>query len=154
MGKSVAPKKQMGVALDEHLRANLEASAKARGTSIAEEIRRRLEDSVWLDTEPATRRFCEFAYNLSFLLRLQTRQEWHSHAASNRIFKQAIDARLDRLLPAGELEMRADEFSVVSPVAAGSAEAVGKALEAIDFHNPPSEQQRVLKKVLKYGDET
>jgi hypothetical protein len=130
-------KKQMGVALGDALRAELEASATARGHSLAAEIRRRLEETYDYDTaDRQTRDLMDSVRDFATLVKLQTGHEWHSHPAANRVMRHAITARLARLKPSGEPVFKHEELPVARLFAPGSddPEAMGLAIEAVSFH--------------------
>ncbi|SRR6266446_7529267 len=89
--------KQMGVALPDDVRAQVEVAANKAGHSIAEEIRRRLERTFLDDTiDPETRKLTDTIALLAHLVKLQTRHSWFEHPAAASIMKHAIDERLAR----------------------------------------------------------
>jgi hypothetical protein len=131
------PKKQMGVALGDALRAELEKSAAERGHSIAEEIRRRLDESYDYDAQDApTRSLMDAIGRFAELVRLQTGRSWHEHPAANRVMRHAITSRLARLRPPGEDEFNPNELPRNRLVAADNTEAMGQGLEAIAMQTP------------------
>jgi hypothetical protein len=97
-------KRQMGVALSDDLRRELETASVRAGHSIAEEIRRRLE---WtLDLEPvdeATREFVKALAILATEIELETGAAWHSHAGAHKAFRQGLLWLLDELKPEADV---------------------------------------------------
>jgi hypothetical protein len=146
MGRSPS-KRQMGVGFPADLREKLEAAATAAGHSVAEEIRQRVERTfVDEQIDPETHKLMAAVSNLDVLVRLQTNhRSWHSHPGAHRVFRNAIVARLARLKPAGEPAFGPDDLPQHPLVAAppDDLEAMGMGLEAIDFHTPPVDQQRL-----------
>ena len=99
--------KQLKVGLDDALRSQLEAAAERSGTSLADEIRRRLE---WtLDLEPfvlapldeATRELTKTVAVMAADIELETGSTWHRHAGSHKALRHAILANLTRHQPEG-----------------------------------------------------
>jgi hypothetical protein len=131
------PAKKVGVALGEALRAELEASAKTRGHSLASEIRRRLEESYNYDAaDRQTRDLMDSVLQFATLVKLQTGHDWHSHPAATRVMRYAITGRLARLKPNGDPVFQLVELPSAQLVAPGSddLEAMGLAIEAVAFH--------------------
>jgi hypothetical protein len=90
--------KQMGVALPDDIRAQVEAAAERAGHSIAEEIRQRLERTFQEDAIPAQTRVLMLEIKLlAGLIEIETGREWTSHPATTSVMKHAIDARLARM---------------------------------------------------------
>ena len=132
-------KKQMGVALGDALKAELEVGATAHGHSVASEIRRRLDEGYEYDTaEKPTRALADMILHLATLVRLQTGQDWHSHPAANRVMRYAITAHLARLKPPGDAAFKANELPSARLVTPGTddPESMGLALEHVAFSYP------------------
>ena len=98
-------KKQMGVALDDELRAKLEAAcaeaARAKeGHSVAEEIRRRLKQSFEAEElDPVTRELLDGIINLAETIRLDLGAAWHAYPAIQEAFAAAVAQRLAGYAP-------------------------------------------------------
>jgi hypothetical protein len=94
--------KQMGVSLTEELRAQLSAASTARGHSIAEEIRQRLERTFAEDAlDPVLRTFVADLIAVAELVRVDTGGGWSSDPASHAAFKAAVLALLTEHQPNG-----------------------------------------------------
>ena len=107
-------------------------------------MRRRLERTFVDDgIEPETRKLMAAIANLDFLTWLGTnRLRWHSHPGANQVLRHAIAARLQRLRPPGEAVFATGELAVPPLVASEDPQAIGLAIEAIDFHQPPMTPER------------
>jgi hypothetical protein len=129
--------KQLKVGLPDELREQLEAVAAESGKALGEEIRDRLEAGIAGDAE--TRKLVEAVGSLATLVRLQTGHAWHSHPGANRVMRHALTARLARLKPEGDGIFAPGDLPTARLVAPESddPEAMGLALEAMDFHTPP-----------------
>ena len=143
--------KQLKVGLPDELRDQLEAAAASSGKALGEEIRDRLETGIAADTE--TRKLLDAVGSLATLVRLQTGHDWHNHPAANRVMRYALTARLARLKPEGEGIFAPGDLPIARLVAPESEdpEAMGLALEAMEFHTPPmtSDLRRMLDEKLK-----
>jgi plasmid stability protein len=128
------PKKQMGVALDDELRAMLEASAAVKGHSLAAEIRQRLEQTfVDEGIDPKTRELFAKIVELDRLLwASQTNKlSWYRHAGAHRVFRNAIVALLARLRPPGEAVFAPGDLAPHPLIASEDPETIGLGLEAV-----------------------
>jgi hypothetical protein len=137
--------KQLKVSLPDGLREHLEQASSKAGHSLSEELRLRLEKTIAdEEIDPETRELMAAVGRFAALVRLQTRQEWHRHPAAHRVLRHEITARLARLKPEGEPVFLSGELPTARLVAAGSddPEAMGLALEAVDFHRPPMTPER------------
>jgi len=114
--------RQLSVALDEASREELEALAAANGRSIADEIRRRLELTLYLDKfEPQTRELALDIMELANELRLhQGGYPWWDHPKAHEGFVEAVTTWLDGLKPVqdpGGVGIHADPRTVGQIVA-------------------------------------
>jgi hypothetical protein len=82
--------RQMGVALDEELRKYLEARAKTKGQSIADEIRNRLNFTLDIDRDAATFRLIKAILYMALVLRTAEKVDWHSNLHANKAMAHAI----------------------------------------------------------------
>jgi hypothetical protein len=120
----MARKRQIGVALDEELRLRLEASAKAGGRNISDEIRNRLEqttdqDAYETDGEKIIQLLVrnkevkllfdkptqELANDVMLLARdvgFSKEANWHQHPAVHAALVEAINAWLNAIKPSDE----------------------------------------------------
>src|SRR6516162_5598102 len=126
--------KQMGVALPDELRKQLEDASASNGLSIAEEIRRRLERTFEEDAKPEDRALMEDVLNLAYWVRMQTGHHWHEHPRANEIMRYAVEAAIKR--SGGDDEDR--EFDPTKmphpqgrPVKSDDPKAIGSGLEAV-----------------------
>jgi hypothetical protein len=136
---------QLKITLPDDLRADLDAACAASGYSVAEEIRQRVERTFKQDAiDPPTWKLMQYVGKLADLVRLQTNHlDWHLHPGAHRIFRYGITARLARLKPVGEQIFGPDDLPVTRLVAGDSAEGMGLGLEAVEFHTPPIDEQRL-----------
>jgi hypothetical protein len=138
--------KQIKVSLPDGLRAQLEEAATNADHSLSEEVRTRIEESLEEDViDPETRKLMAGIGALAHLVRIQTGRNWYDHAASNRVLRHAITARLERMKGGtDEAVFHPGELPVVRLVAAGSDDPreMGLALEAVDFHTHPPDNWR------------
>jgi hypothetical protein len=159
-------KRQMGVALPDDLKAQLEQTAREAGHSIAEEIRQRLEASfaVTSSVPPRTLELVRTIATLDAVLMRATGRKWHEHPAAFSVFEQAIALHFERLktsLPlAGEPVFKPDELPPDSSVIpTGNLEHMAIALEAIvSFQLKPrpsdtaaSLNERIITELAKKG---
>jgi|SRR5271165_256567 len=136
-------RRQLGVALDDELRERLAAAAEAKGHSIAEEVRQRVQQTFDAEAfDRPTRDLMRAIGGFAVLVRLQTNHTWHSHPAANRVMRYAITARHARLQPKGEAVFAPNELPASRLVASDDLEAMGLGLEAIDFHTRPLDEQQ------------
>jgi plasmid stability protein len=138
-------KKQMGVSLDGELRGKLEASAAAKGRSIAEEIRQRLEQTIDNDLiDPATLELMAKIGKLASYTETGTRHAWHKHAGAHAILRRAISAYLAHMKPEGKPVFAEGELPQNRIFAPGSddPDTIGLAIEAVVFHEPPMTPER------------
>ncbi|MDI1347117.1 MAG: Arc family DNA-binding protein [Pseudolabrys sp.] len=128
--------KQLKVAFPDDLRSRMQVSASANGRSLADEIRRRVEESFDrensydVQTGALVRAIDDFAA----LIRVATGHLWHEHAGAHWAFRNMITARLQRLRPQGERSFGAGELPNARIVASDDPEAIGHALETLNFH--------------------
>jgi hypothetical protein len=136
---------QLKITLPDSLRRDLDAACAASGRSLAGEIRERLERTLRQDAiDPPTRRLMDYVAKLADLVRLQTnRLDWHQHPGAHRIFRYGITSRLARLKPPGEPVFQEGDLPSTLLVSADAPEAMGLGLEALDFHTPPLDEQRL-----------
>jgi hypothetical protein len=96
--------KQLKVSLPDDLRALLDRASKKSGESVAEEIRRRVEQSFAQEAvDKPTRDFLEGVALMPAEIELECGAPWHRHAGSFEVFVQAIVSRLDGLKPKGPI---------------------------------------------------
>ena len=139
MGKKrTKPKKieQTGVVLTSDLRTQLAAAAQAADHSVSQEIRNRLQRTFDEDKFDApTLKLAAAIRDLSTLVSIQTRHNWHSHPAAARVLRYAITARLARLKPEGDPTFAAGELPTARLVAQGSddPEQWGSAWKRLNF---------------------
>jgi hypothetical protein len=105
MGRPPSDEKQrqFAFALSPRLREYVEAMAKARDRSVAEEIRTRLAQTVELE-EGADQHTIDLMNDIPRLakeIELETGASWYAHPGSYLAFRQAILSRLARLKPEG-----------------------------------------------------
>jgi hypothetical protein len=134
--------KQLKVGLPDALRSRLGTAAAASGKGLAEEIRGRLERTFENEIERGdapTLKLSEAIEKLATLVSIQTGHAWHAHPAANRVMRFAITGRLARLTPQGDAVFAPSELPTARLVAPGSddPEAMGLALETLEFHTPP-----------------
>jgi alkanesulfonate monooxygenase SsuD/methylene tetrahydromethanopterin reductase-like flavin-dependent oxidoreductase (luciferase family) len=88
-------KRQMGVALSDDLREQLERAAEEAGHSIAEEIRVRIARTFQQEAiDPVTRELLEGIINLAEIIRADLGAEWHAYSGNHAAFVAAIAQRL------------------------------------------------------------
>jgi TraY domain len=87
---------QFKVALDESLRAGLEAAAARSGRSLTEEIRARLEGAAGESADPTTEDLRAKISALAEEVELETGTPWHAHQGSFAAFRQGILSALAR----------------------------------------------------------
>jgi hypothetical protein len=88
-------KRQMGVALSDDLREQLERAADVAGHSIAEEIRVRLAHSFQQEAiDPVTRELIEGIVNLAESNRVDMGAAWHASSGAHAAFSAAVAQRL------------------------------------------------------------
>jgi hypothetical protein len=94
------PKRQMGVALSDELRQKLSTASEAGGRSIAEEIRRRVEQSFEADAvDEATRELVEAVIWIADELNRQIRSSWALRRGGREALAHAIQAWLEITAP-------------------------------------------------------
>ena len=92
--------RQLAVALPPEVRAQLEAAATASGHSVAEEIRRRINLTLWLDTyDKPTRDLADAVMWIAREIELQTRSPWQRNRKSNEALSAALQEWLEHLRP-------------------------------------------------------
>ena len=129
--------KQLKASVPDYLQEELERAASASGSSLSEEIRRRLEFSFKAEgVGPEDRDLIVAISDLMRFVRIQTGHEWHQHAAAHRALRHAITARLARLKPEGEPVFGPGQLPTNQLVASDDPETMGLGLEAIHFHTP------------------
>jgi hypothetical protein len=123
----------MGVALDDALRAKLEASAAAKGHSLAAEIRQRLERDYKQEAiDPVTRELIAGILNLAELIRADANAPWHSGRWAHQAFAAAVAQRLTGYQPP-DLAPEGSAFTDLF----GAPETVGHAHERADQRTNP-----------------
>jgi plasmid stability protein len=119
MSRRNPKQKQLAVALPDTLRGALEYHAAQNGRSIAEEIRRRLRDSLVEDQiDEPLKSFRMEMTALANLAGTQTRQDFRTHPGANAVLRYAINARLARTRAEGEEKFAPGELPknrVVAP---------------------------------------
>ena len=133
MSRRNPKQKQLAVALPDDLRGALEYHAAQNGRSIAEEIRRRLRDSLLEDQlDEPLKRFRWEITSLGNLVWSQTRQDFTIHPATNAVMRHAISARLARTRTEGAERFAPGELPKNRVVAPDSddPEIIGVATEA------------------------
>ncbi len=130
-------KRQLAVALPDPQRERLELAAAASQHSIAEEIRRRLAQTLSAERLDApTRELLLKIEEIAHLVRTQTGHDWYAHLDAWQVFRHAIDARLERMRPLTSASAN-KQLSSSPPsrlVSSQNPEAIGAALEAIAFN--------------------
>jgi hypothetical protein len=92
--------RQLAVALRPEVRAQLEAAATASGHSVAEEIRRRINFTLWLDSyDKPTRDLADAVMEIAREIERQTRSPWQSNRKSNEALAAAVQEWLEGLRP-------------------------------------------------------
>jgi hypothetical protein len=107
MGRTGPRRAQMGVALDDAIRAHLDRAAEAAGHSVAEEIRRRLESTIKDDARSPELQ--ALLSDIEFLARLvmdDTDLDCSRHPIAFEIFKAGIIALLDQHKPEDDGDLR------------------------------------------------
>jgi hypothetical protein len=94
-------KRQMGVALGDEMREQLEKAAQASDVSVAEEIRRRLtrtfaEDAKAATVDAATRDLQDKITDLAEEVQLETNAPWHANLVSFAAFRHGVILLLGR----------------------------------------------------------
>lgn len=140
--------KQLKVALPDDLRSKLENAAEASGRSLADEVRRRLEESFARDLayDAATDECIRAVPDLAALVSVATGHKWHQHAAAHWAFRSAIKAWLQRRRPAGDRAFAPGDLPKARLVSSDDPEAIGLALETLHFHTSsltPEQLRRV-----------
>jgi hypothetical protein len=133
MSRRNPKQKQLAVALPDDLRGALEYHAAQNGRSIAEEIRRRLRDSLLEDQlDEPLKRFRWEITSLGNLVWSQTRQDFTIHPATNAVMRHAINARLARTRAEGPEKFAPGELPKNRVVAPDSddPQIIGVATEA------------------------
>jgi hypothetical protein len=96
--------------------------------------------------DPKTRELIEGIDRLAVLVRLQTGHAWFEHPGAAAVLRQAVASRLARMSPPGSPVFQPDELPtaklVVIPTGQEDPAAIGAALEALDFHQPPMTEER------------
>jgi hypothetical protein len=130
---------QLKVSLGDDLRDYIETASAKAGHSLGEEIRQRLLASIADDhTDGPTRWLMLSVRGLAGKLKTDTGQDWHSHAGANRALRHALTALLERLRPKDkEAVFTADELPATRLVSSTDPEAIGLALEAVEFYGRP-----------------
>ena len=96
-------KRQMGVALPDDLREQLQLAADAAGHSVAAEIRKRVERTFNEDAiDPVMRELIGGILTTALSIELDLVGSWHAHPAVHRAFAAAVAQRLADYKPAGE----------------------------------------------------
>jgi hypothetical protein len=135
-------KRQLGVALDDRLREQLDALAAQGGRSIADEIRQRVERTLEQDAiEAPTRTLMAAIERLAVLVGRQTGRPWHSHPVATRVLCHAIAARLARLRGDGDAVFAPGELPAARLVTSDDPQTMGLGLEAIDFQSSQVEER-------------
>ena len=95
-------KRQMGVALPDDLREQLQLAADAAGHSVAAEIRKRVEESFRSDgINQPTRELANDVIELAQLVRLDVGANWNTDPGAHAAFKSAVGALIDEHKPEG-----------------------------------------------------
>jgi hypothetical protein len=144
--------KQLKASVPDYLQEQLELAASASGSSLSEEIRRRLEDSFKVDgLRLEDRALIAAVAKLIGLVRVQTGHEWNQHPGSHRTLCDAIATKLARLKPEGDPVFGPDELPKSRLVAPGSDDpkTMGVALEAMVFHPPEISLEQLFEMLQK-----
>jgi hypothetical protein len=121
--------KQMGVALPDALRGQLEEASAKAGRSIAEEIRQRLERTFEEDArDPVLREFVSDIIGLSIYLKGDTGSAWHEHPAAHAAFRSGVLALLEQYKPEGAPVFSPAVSSGLNIANSDDPETVGRAL--------------------------
>jgi hypothetical protein len=106
---------------------------------VSDEIRKRLERTFWDDQFDAhTRLLMAEIGRLAELVKLDTNADWHSHAAANHAFRQAVVSLLAHFgQPSGEPVFAPDELPERRLVTSDNPTTIGIGLAAIAYHNRP-----------------
>jgi len=102
MGRPPVEKKlrQLPVALPPEVRSALETVAATAGHSLAEEIRSRLNLTLWLDTyDRPTRDLADAVMWIAQEIERQTREKWQSNRKANEALAAALQELLEGLKP-------------------------------------------------------
>ena len=138
---------QLKITLPDDLRADLDAACAASGFSLAEEIRSRVERTLKEDAiDPVTRSLMNYVVRLANLIKAQTnRLDWYSHPAAHRTFRYGLVARLAHIQPEGEPLFGPGDLPPppIRLVIGEGPEAIGQALEALDFNYPKIDPERL-----------
>jgi hypothetical protein len=121
MGRPPLEKKQQQftVALPPEVRSRLEAAATAAGHSIAEEIRRRIDQTIsWETVDPVMRELLRGIENLSARLGADfgPKFNWHNDWQAHHAFAFAVRERLTGYEPQpGELGSATSDLGLINP---------------------------------------
>jgi hypothetical protein len=132
MSRRNPKQKQLAVALPDTLRGALEYHAAQNGCSVAEEIRRRLRDSLVEDMiDEPLKSFRMEMTALANLAGTQTRQDFRTHPGASAVLRYAINARLARTRAEGSEKFAPGELPKNRVVAPDSddPQIIGVAME-------------------------
>src|SRR5262249_5886160 len=101
MGRPPSPKKQkqLAVALPLETRNYLTLAANHSGHSVAEEIRRRIDQTIRWQSDAPTLELLEGVVNLAAMLREDFGYEWHRSPIAHEAFVVAVNQRLAGYTP-------------------------------------------------------
>ena len=124
-GDSKKRKKQMGVALPDHLRDKLAAQSELVNTSIAEEIRKRLETSFANDeVDGQTRDLVAAAMSIAEEITAQSGADWHETQKGRQAVAAGVRHYLETMAPPVLTATAADDlFGPDDPETLGRASA-------------------------------
>jgi hypothetical protein len=119
---------RLKIALPDELRARLDGASAKSGRSVAEEIRRRCEQSFAQETvDKPTQDVVEAMPEMAAAMELEMGSAWHKHAGAHYAFGQVILTRLERFRPKGPIEMPAQSDrpnATVTPVGKKDAKSL------------------------------
>jgi hypothetical protein len=131
--------KQLKIAFDDRLRGRLEEAAKVYGTSLADEVRVRVAQTLEHDSVPEKNRALSRAIgNLMDYVEKQTGWPWYEHPFAYDVLRHAINTLLDRVQPKEE-PVGSPPRLPVSLVAATDPKAIGAGLEALAVNSPDAQ---------------
>ena len=118
-------KKQMGVALPDHLRGKLAAASAVANSSIAEEIRKRLETSFANDeVDHQTRDLVAAAMSIAEEITAQSGADWHETQKGRQAVAAGVRHYLETMAPPVLAGKAADDlFGPDDPETLGRASA-------------------------------
>jgi Arc-like DNA binding dprotein len=125
--------RQLKVSLPDSLRRQLDAAAKKSGESVAEEIRRRVEQSFAQEAaDRVSRDFLERVAAMPAAIELEMGSAWHKDASAHFVFGETILNWLERFKPKGPLATPTDaDRPHATLMLAGPKEDAKSILEAL-----------------------